>query len=74
MSADRQMRLEEAMVYVLAGAGRGMSTDAIAATINNYGFHRRRDGLPVSSAQVYAAVMRNPDMFVKEGGLIHLMI
>ncbi len=34
----------------------------------------RKDGLPVTSAQVYAVVMRHPDTFVKAEGRIMLMI
>ncbi len=66
------MKLEEAMVYVLAMNGRGMNTDLLAKMINYDRLHVRRDGRPVTSAQVYAAVRRNPAVFVKEGALIHL--
>lgn len=67
-----KMRLENAMVYVLATAGYGMTTQRIADVINKEKLHIRVDGLPVSSAQVYAAVCRNPNTFVKEGGRILL--
>lgn len=67
-----KMRLEDAMVYVLATAGYGMTTQRIADVINQQQLHIRVDGQPVSSAQVYAAVRRNPNTFVKEGGRILL--
>lgn len=67
-----KMRLEDAMVYVLATAGYGMTTQRIADVINREKLHIRADGQPVSSAQVYAAVCRNPNTFVKEGGRILL--
>lgn len=69
-----QMRLEDAMVFVLASAGYGMTTQRIADVINNQQIHLRRDGKPVTSAQVYAAVCRNSHTFVKEGGRILLSI
>lgn len=67
-----KMRLEDAMVYALATAGRGMTTDQIAQKINDERLHVRVDGNPVTSAQVYAAVCRNRTIFIKEGGIIHL--
>lgn len=67
-----KMRLEDAMVYALATAGRGMTTDQIAQKINDERLHVRVDGNPVTSAQVYAAVCRNQKIFIKEGGIIHL--
>lgn len=67
-----KMRLEDAMVYALATAGRGMTTEQLAQKINVERFHVRVDGNPVTSAQVYAAVCRNRTIFIKEGGIIHL--
>ena len=69
-----RMRLEDAIVYVLATDGRGYSTTEIAYLINRNALHVRKDGRPVTDAQVYAAVMRNPGVFTKEGGLIHLIM
>jgi len=50
-----------------------MTTDQLAAAINARRLHVRRDGKPVTSAQVYAVVMRHTDIFVKEEGRIRLM-
>lgn len=69
-----KMKLEEAMIYVLATSGRGMTTDRIAEEITHKNLYLRADGRPVSSAQVYAAVCRNPAIFVKEGGIILLIM
>jgi|GEM_PF-593910 len=55
-----KMRLEDAMVYVLATAGHGMTTQRIAEVINRERLHVRVDGNPVTDRQVYAAVCRNP--------------
>ena len=48
--------------------------DQIADAINRQGLYRRKDGLPVTSKQVYAVICRFPDMFTKEAGRIMLMI
>lgn len=54
------MRIEEAIVYVIAARNGGMTTDQIADAINRQGLHRRKDGLPVTSKQVYAVICRFP--------------
>lgn len=43
-----KMRLEDAMVYVLATAGYGMTTQRIAEVINRDRLHVRVDGNPVT--------------------------
>ena len=68
------MKLEEAMVYVLASAGCGLTTEQIADNINRKKLHVRKDGLPVTGRQIYTVVCRNSSMFIKEGGHIMLMI
>ena len=68
------MKIEEAIVYVLAERNGGMRTEQIADVINARKLHVRRDGKPVTSAQVYAVVMRYPDTFVKSEGRIMMMM
>ena len=68
------MKIEEAVVYLLATAGCGMSTDTLAREINLRELHLRKDGKPVTSEQVYACCMRYKEMFVKDGRLIRLMV
>lgn len=68
------MKIEEAILYVLAERDGGLRTERIAEIINSSGLHIRKDGNPVTSAQVYAVVMRYPDTFVKAEGRIMLMI
>lgn len=51
-----------------------MTTDTLAQEINARQLHIRKDGLPVSSKQVYAVCMRYKEMFCKEGILIRLCI
>lgn len=58
----------------LAERGGGLKTEQIAEIVNRRRLHVRRDGQPVTSAQVYAVVMRFPDTFVKAEGRIMLMI
>ena len=68
------MKIEEAILYCLASQNHGMRTEEIAEMINRQRLHLRKDGLPVTSNQVYAVVCRYPDMFVKTEGRIMLMI
>lgn len=68
------MKIEEAIVYVLATAGHGMRTETIARIINERGLFTRWDKKPVDSKMVYAVVLSHPDTFVKSEGLIRLMI
>jgi len=68
------MRIEEAIVYVLSTSGYGMKTARIAEEINSRRRHVRKDGNPVTSAQVYAVICRYPDTFVKSEGRIRLMV
>ena len=71
---DESMKLEEAIVYLLVKRNGAMTTDQIADAINQQGLHRRKDGQPVTSKQVYATICRFPEMFAKEAGRIMLMI
>ena len=68
------MKLEEAIVYLLASSGYGMKTEQIAREINARGLCSRRDGVPISDKQVYAVIMAHPETFVKSEGRIRLMI
>ena len=68
------MKIEEAILYVLAERGGGLRTEQIADIINRRKLHIRKDGQPVTSAQVYAVVMHHPDTFTKAEGRIMLII
>lgn len=68
------MKIEEAIVFVITRRNGGMTTDQIADAINSQKLHVRKDGQPVTSKQVYAVVCRFPEVFVKDGGRIMLMI
>ena len=68
------MKIEEAIVFLLAERNGGMKTEQIADAINSRRLHLRKDGQPVTSAQVYATVCRFPSTFVKADGRIMLLI
>lgn len=68
------MKLEEAIVYLLASSGHGMKTEQIAREINERKLFERWDHEPVSGKQVYAVVMSHPEMFCKSEGRIRLII
>lgn len=52
----------------------GLRTEQIADIINNKRLCVRKDGQPVTSAQVYAVVMHHPETFVKAEGRIMPLI
>ena len=68
------MKLEEAIVYLLASSGHGMRTEQIAREINERKLYERWDKAPVTDKQVYVVIMSHPDTFVKSDGRIRLMI
>ena len=68
------MKIEEAIVYVLASSNRGLRAEQIAAAINERGLFRRRGGTPVDSKMVWAVVLSHPETFVRSDGLIRLLI
>ncbi len=68
------MKLEEAIVYLLASSGHGMKTEQIAREINARDLYTRKDKAPVDGKQVYAVILSHPDTFVKSEGLIRLLI
>ena len=68
------MKIEEAIVLVLASSNHGMKTDQIAKEINEKGLFTRWDKQPVDGRMIYAVVMSHPETFVKSDGLIRLMI
>ena len=68
------MKIAEAIVYVLAERNGGLRTEQIADIINRRKLHVRKDGQPVTSAQVYAVVMRNTSVFCKAEGIIMLLM
>ena len=68
------MKIEEAILYVLAGRNGGLKTDQIAEIINRERLFVCKDGRPVSSAFVYRTVKMFPDTFCFAQGGIFLMM
>ena len=68
------MKIEEAIVFVLASSNHGMKIDLIAKEINEKGLFTRWNQQPVDGRMIYAVVMSHPETFVKSDGLIRLMI
>ena len=68
------MKLEEAIVFLLANSGQGMKTEQIAREIIERGLYVRWDKEPVSENQIWAVVLSHPETFVKSDGRIRLMI
>ena len=57
------MKIEEAILFVLARRNGGLKTDQIADIINRERLYVCKDGHPVSSAFVYKTVMMHPETF-----------
>ena len=55
-------------------SGHGMTAADIANYINDEHLYIRKDGEPVSDRQVYAVVCKFNQIFVREGGLIRLLM
>ena len=68
------MKIEEAIVYLLASSGHGMKIGQITQEINARGLYTRVDKAPVTDKQVYAVIMSHPDTFCKSEGRIRLII
>ena len=68
------MKIEEAIVYVLASSGYGMKTEQIAREINERKLFIRKGNIPVDGKMVYAVIMSHPDTFAKSEGWIRLII
>ena len=73
----QSMKIEEAIVYVLASSNRGMRTEQIAAAINERGlFHRKGCGHHVPSGDLrqvgwpYQALDMNPSTVSHQGDLL----
>lgn len=68
------MKIEEAIVYVLAKRNGGLKTEQIAKIINRERLYVCKDGRPVSSEFVYRTVKMYPNTFTLSLGRIFLII
>lgn len=68
------MKIEEAILYVLARRDGGLKTDQIADIINRERLYVCKDGRPVSSAFVFRTIKSHPETFCLAEGRIFLLI
>jgi len=68
------MRVEEAIVFLLAEKNGGMTAEQLASAINTRKLHVRKDGQPVSVKQIWWAVKNFPDTLTYAEGRVFLMI
>ena len=68
------MKVEEAILYMLAERNGGMKAEQLAAEINRRQLHIRKDGQPVSVKQVWYAVKTHNETFCFAEGRIMLLI
>lgn len=66
------MKIEEAILFVLARRNGGLKTDQIADIINRERLYICKYGRPVSTAFVYRTVMTYPDTFTVTQGRVFL--
>ena len=68
------MKVEEAILYLLAERNGGMKAEQLAAEINRRRLSVRKDGQPVSVKQVWFAVLRHKETFCLAEGRVMLII
>lgn len=68
------MKVEEAIVYLLAEKNGGMTAEQLASAINERKLHVKKDGQPVSVKQIWWAVKNFPDTLTYAAGRVFLMI
>ena len=69
------MKLEEAIVYLLASSGHGMRTEQIARELELRGLvPRRRDGRPLDGKVIAAIVFKHPEVFCFNEGRVRLLM
>ena len=68
------MKIEEAILYVLARRNGGLKTDQIADIINRERLFVCKDGHQVSSSFVFRTIKSHPETFCIAEGRVCLMI
>lgn len=69
---SENLKLHEAIEYVLKNANRPLSPEEIAHKINSLGLYERGDGDPVPSSQIFARATNYSRLFSIKNGLISL--
>ena len=68
------MKVEEAILYLLAEKNGGMKAEQLVAEINRRHLSVRKDGQPVSVKQVWFAVLSHKETFCLAEGRVLLII
>jgi len=69
------MKIEEAMVYLLATSQHGMKTEQIARELELRGLVSRRPGRPPLDGKVIAAIVyKHPEIFCFNEGRVRLLM
>lgn len=68
------MKVEEAILYLLAERNGGMKAEQLADEISRRHLSVRKDGQPVSVKQIWYAVLTHKETFCLAEGRIMLMI
>ena len=68
------MKMEEAMVYLLATSQHGMKTEQIARELELRGLVPRRAGRPLDGKVIAAIVYKHPEIFCFNEGRVRLLM
>lgn len=68
------MKLEEAIVYLLATSRHGMKTEQIARELELRGLVPRRAGKPLDGRVIAAIVYKHPEIFCFNEGRVRLLM
>ena len=74
MCTGRFRRLEEAMIYILTTEGRGLTVPAMAYLINHRRLYIKKDGSRVTEAHIWRTIFVTPEIFVRDGTIILLLM
>ena len=69
-----EMKIEEAMVYLLATSQHGMKTEQIARELELRGLVPRRNGRPLDGKVIAAIVFKHPEVFCFNEGRVRLLM
>lgn len=68
------MKIEEAIVYLLATSQQGMKTEQIARKLELCGLVPRRAGKPLDGRVIAAIVYKHPEIFCFNEGRVRLLM
>ena len=68
------VKIEEAIVYLLATSQHGMKTEQIARELELRGLVQRRNGKPLDGKVIAAIVFKHPEVFCFNEGRVRLLM